>query len=101
MRNAFFNFIVVELIRSIDSRATYAYSDFVTNFKLCRLNIYIYIFPIMNCIHNKLDCVTMIYVPILKSERSQNLGNRWQINNAKIDCVFLITDLQVAINLKN
>ena len=43
----------------------------------------------------------MIYVPILKSEK---LGNRWQINDAliaKIACMFLITDLQVAINLKN
>ena len=40
----------------------------------------------------------MIYVPILTS------GNRWHINNAliaKIDCMFLITDLQVAINLNN
>ena len=39
----------------------------------------------------------MIYVPILKSENLKNLGNRWQINNAsiaKIDCMFLITDLQ-------
>ena len=33
-----------------------------------------------------------------------NLGNCWQINSAliaKIDLKFLITDLQVAINLKN
>ena len=38
----------------------------------------------------------MIYVPILTSEK------RWHINNAliaKIDCMFLITDLQFAINL--
>ena len=34
----------------------------------------------------------------------KNLGNRWQINSAlfaKIDLMFLITDLQVAMNLKN
>ena len=34
----------------------------------------------------------------------KKLGNCWQINDAliaKIDCKFLITDLQVAINLKN
>ena len=40
----------------------------------------------------------MIYVPILTS------GNGWHIDNAliaKIDGMFLITDLQFAINLKN
>ena len=45
----------------------------------------------------------MIYVPTFKSENLQNpIGIRWQINNtliAKIDCMFLITDLQIAINL--
>ena len=36
--------------------------------------------------------------------RKKPLGNRWQINGAliaKIDLMFLITDFQVAINLKN
>ena len=44
----------------------------------------------------------MIYRVNIKYRK--NLGNRWQINSAliaKIDLMFLITDLQVAINLKN
>ena len=44
----------------------------------------------------------MIYRAIILKKK--NLGNRWQINSAliaKIDFMFLITDLQVAINLKN
>ena len=47
----------------------------------------------------------MIYRAIIKNGQTlKNLGNRWQINSAliaKIDLLFLITDLQVAINLKN
>ena len=44
----------------------------------------------------------MIYRVNIKYRK--NLGNRWQINSAliaKIDLMFLITNLQVAINLKN
>ena len=73
VRNAFLNFIVVELMRcffSIDSRATYGYSDFVTNFKLCRLNIYMYIFPI-NSNEWHPQKTGLIYMPILKSEKPQ------------------------------
>ena len=43
----------------------------------------------------------MIYVPILTSKKPRY---RWHINYAliaKFDCMFLKTDLQVAINLKN
>ena len=42
--------------------------------------------------------------PKKKGQTWKNLGNRWQINSAliaKIDLLFLLTDLQVAINLKN
>ena len=50
VRNAFLNSVrchrIDEMLFSIDSRSTFAYSDFVTNFKLCQLNIYMYIFPI-------------------------------------------------------
>ena len=48
----------------------------------------------------------MIYRAIIfffKGRTWKNLGNCWQINSAliaKIDLMFLITDLQVAINLK-
>ena len=48
---------------------------------------------------------TVIYRAIIKKGQTwKNLGNRWQINSAliaKIDLLFLLTDLQVAINLKN
>ena len=48
----------------------------------------------------------MIYLANITNRKktSKNLGNRWQINGAliaKIDLMFLITDFQVAINLKN
>ena len=47
----------------------------------------------------------MNYIAIIKKRQTwKNLGNHWQIYNAliaKIDLLFLITDLQVAINLKN
>ena len=48
----------------------------------------------------------MIYRAIIKGKDKlgKNLGNGWQINSAliaKIDLMFLITDLQVAINQKN
>ena len=46
----------------------------------------------------------MIYRTKKKRKNLENLGNRWLINSAliaKIDLMFLITDLQVAINLKN
>ena len=46
----------------------------------------------------------MIYrANIKKGQTWKNLDNRWQINSAliaKIDLLFLLTDLQVAINLK-
>ena len=44
----------------------------------------------------------MIYLANIKNRK--NLGNRLQVNVAligKIDLMSLITDLQVAINLKN
>ena len=48
----------------------------------------------------------MIYLANIKNRKNlvKPIGNRVQINvalTAKIDLMFLITDLQVAINLKN